>query len=87
MTFTTAKRDIVIQRKHVAALSALTINPAHAPVDGLCLEELRRMGLIQPVDGGYSLTREGQQTLAAEKPAAHERNLSYSAEVRDPVMA
>lgn len=82
----TAKREIVIQRKHVAALNALSINPAHAPVDGLCLEELHRTGLIQPDDGGYSLTPEGQQTLAQEKPA-FERNLSYSAEQRDSVMA
>lgn len=65
-----AKSVIALTPKHVAALNALTINPAHAPLDGLCLEELHRMGLIQPKDDGYALTPIGQRSLAEELTVA-----------------
>jgi hypothetical protein len=72
-------REIELGRKHVAALRALTLNPAHAPVDGMCLDELRMMALIRPASGGYTLTATGREQLQAELVAAEERNLRWSA--------
>jgi hypothetical protein len=50
-------------RNHVATLRALSINAAHAPVDGLRLDELRLMRLIEPIPGGYALTADGHRQL------------------------
>jgi len=72
-------REIELGRRHVAALRALTLNPAHAPVDGMCLDELRMMALIRPTNSGYALTANGQEQLQAELAAAEERELKWSA--------
>jgi hypothetical protein len=72
-------REIELGRKHVAALRSLTLNPAHAPVDGMCLDELRMMALIRPTSGGYELTSTGRELLQAELAAAEERNLKWNA--------
>lgn len=72
-------REIELGRKHVAALRALTLNPAHAPVDGMCLDELRMMALIRPTSGGYALTATGREQLQAELTAAQERESKWSA--------
>ena len=74
-----ATRAIELSRKHVAALRGLSVNPAHAPVDGMCLDELRMMGLIRPAAGGYELTAAGEAQLLAELTAADERDQKWSA--------
>jgi hypothetical protein len=58
-----AARETELGRKHVSALRALTLNAAHAPVDGMCLDELRLMRLIEPSPGGYALTADGYRHL------------------------
>jgi hypothetical protein len=65
--------DFQLARKHVAALSALTVHPGYMPVDGLCLEELCRWGLIQRVPRGYALTAHGDAALAAEEAVLRKR--------------
>lgn len=60
---TIVAREVELGRKHVAALRALTLNAGHAPVDGMCLDELRLMGLIEPSPGGYALTADGFRQL------------------------
>lgn len=72
-------REIELDRKHVAAMRALTLNPAHAPVDGMCLDELRMMALIRPVTDGYALTATGREQLQAEMAAAEERDINWRA--------
>lgn len=72
-------REIELGRKHVAALRGLILNPSHAPVDGMCLDELRMMALIQPSSGGYTLTASGREQLQAELLAADEREQKWSA--------
>jgi hypothetical protein len=73
--------EIELGRKHVAALRALTLNPSHSPVDGMCLDELRMMALIRPAAGGYALTATGQEQLHAELSAAAERDRKWDAGV------
>ncbi|MBI2254032.1 MAG: hypothetical protein HYU58_05390 [Proteobacteria bacterium] len=70
---------VELGRKHVAALRALSLNPAHTPVDGMCLDELRMMALIRPAGSGYALTAVGQEQLQAELTAAEEREQKWSA--------
>jgi hypothetical protein len=65
--------DLHLARKHVTALSALTAHPGYLPVDGLCLEELRRWGLIERVPRGYALTPQGEIALAAEEAVLRKR--------------
>ena len=62
-----------LTRKHVLALAGLRINPQHLPLDGLCLEELHHLRLIQPVTDGYALTARGEEALAAEEAVARKR--------------
>ncbi|MDY0870350.1 hypothetical protein [Dongia rigui] len=72
-------REIDLSRKHIAVLRGLILNPAHAPIDGMCLDELRMMALIQPVGGGYALTAAGHEKLQAELMAADMREQTWSA--------
>ena len=58
--------QIRADRGEMAALSALSDNPWHLPVNGLCLEQLLRKGLIEPANGGYALTQMGVHLLATE---------------------
>ena len=71
--------EIALGRKHIAVLRGLMLNPAHAPVDGMCLDELRMMALIRPTSGGYALTAAGQEQLQAELTAVDEREQRWNA--------
>jgi hypothetical protein len=72
-------REIELSRKHIAALRGLILNPSHAPIDGMCLDELRMMALIRPASGGYALTAAGHEQLQAELIAADEREQKWNA--------
>ncbi|WP_374651739.1 hypothetical protein [Dongia sp.] len=68
------KDEVELARKHVTALRGLLLNPGHVPMDGMCLDELRIMGLIEPGRGGYKLTAKGHRNLSAEEAAVRQRD-------------
>lgn len=55
--------ELELGRHHVSTLRALSSNAAHTPVDGMRLDELRLMRLIEPSPGGYALTADGHRHL------------------------
>jgi len=61
----------------VAALSGLKVYPGHLPLDGLCLEDLTRMGLIRQVRDGFALTPRGLEILDEEVATAKMRQGIY----------
>lgn len=58
---------------HIAALRSLEVNPAHAPVDGMCLDELRLLALIRSVADGNVLTTAGRDRLRTELSVIEKR--------------
>jgi hypothetical protein len=55
--------EVELSRNQIATLRALSVNAAHAPIDGMRLDELRLMRLIEFVPGGYALTEDGYRQL------------------------